>query len=50
MCAGGGAKNSDLLMLVSCANWNSVLTSTTKNNPVLIESANWFMTSSLSFG
>jgi hypothetical protein len=51
LCAGGvAAEDSDNLLLVSCANCYSVLTSTQLDKPVLNNGAYWYLTNEKSFG
>jgi hypothetical protein len=50
LCAGGAAKNSDNLLLVSCGNCRTVLTETAPNKPVLDNGAYWYLTDRKSFG
>lgn len=50
LCAGGAAKGSYNLLLISCGNCRSILTATSKNNPVLNNGAFWYFKSSYSFG
>jgi hypothetical protein len=50
LCAGGAAKGSDNLLLVSCGHCLSVLTSTIINRPILNNGAYWYFTDQKSFG
>lgn len=50
LCAGGALAGSDNLLLVSCGNCLSVLSSTPHNQPVLINGAYWYFTPNYSFG
>ena len=50
LCAGGAAKGSDNLLVVSCGNCHSVLSPTLTNQPVLINGAYWYLTEKKSFG
>jgi hypothetical protein len=46
----GGADSNNKLLLVSCGLCLNILTATTKNQPILVNGAWWYFTSSLSFG
>ena len=50
LCAGGAAKGSDNLLLVSCGDCQTVLTETPLNTPVLNNGAYWYLTTGKSFG
>lgn len=50
LCAGGAAKESDNILLVSCGDCLSVLTSTVINKPILNNGAYWYFTDKKSFG
>jgi hypothetical protein len=50
LCAGGAAKGSDNLLLVSCGNCHTVLSETILNKPVLNNGAYWYLTNEFSFG
>ena len=50
LCVGGGAINSDILELVSCAQSLLILSRTSLNIPKFIGSAYWYMIPGTSFG
>ena len=50
LCVGGSSVSSDVMLLVSCGDCQSILTQTSLNNPTLINGAYWYMTSDKSFG
>lgn len=50
LCAGGGAVGSDNLLLVSCGNCKTVLSTTLQNKPVLSNGAYWYFSGAWSFG
>ena len=50
ICVGGAYSNNDTLLLVSCGSCLDILTTTTRDQPRLVNGAWWYFTPSESFG